>query len=158
MKTRPFARLNFAKLLPLANVAFWMIFGVLFAAASYPYRPHRLAFEEITPSYIFFGRALPEIDSGTGVGLPPPLMNVTRIIQRPSFITAAPYFWYFNSHGITVDRLYWGISVGAYYLIIVCLLSFLQWYLIGLFVDFITRRLSLSRARGGPGNAYDVGQ
>ena len=84
-------------------------------------------------------------------------MKVTRFIQRPSFIAAAPYFWYFNSHSITVDHLYWGISVGGYYLLLVCLLSFLQWYLVGLVIDLIRRHLSASRGRASasPGHTYD---
>ena len=67
-------------------------------------------------------------------------MNVTRAIQKPSFIAVQPFFWYFDSHKITVDREYLGISVGGYYLILVCLVSFLQWYLVGLFMDYIRSR------------------
>ena len=151
---------RFTGLVVLADVAFWLVFGVLFVAGSYPYKPHKLAFEEVTPSYVFFGRALREIDSGTGASLPPPLMKATRVIQGPSFIASSPYFWYFNSHGITVDHLYWGISVGGYYLLLVCLLSFLQWYLVGLILDLIRRHLSASRGRASanPGHAYDARQ
>src|SRR5258707_5817772 len=149
---------SFTGLIVLADVVFWLVCGVLFVAGSYESKPHKLAFEEATPSYIFFGRALREIDSGTGVSLPPPLMKVTRFIQRPSFIAAASYFWYFNGRGITVDHLYWGISVGGYYLLLVCLLSFLQWYLLGLIIDLIRRHLIASRGRASasPGHAYDA--
>jgi hypothetical protein len=128
-------------LLMLSNIVFWIVFGVAFAMQSYPYERHKLTFEEITPSYIFFGRALREVDSGTGAALPPLLMKVTNIIQRPSFIAAVPYFWFFNSHGITVDHPYWRISVGGYYLLLVCLISFLQWYLVGTFFNYVWRRL-----------------
>jgi len=134
-KWRELTGMKFAELLPLLNFAFWLGFGALFVAQSYPYQPHRLAFEEITPSYIFSGRALREIDSGTGVALPPALMKVTYAIQKPSVFAAKPFYWYFNSRGIVVDRLFWGISVGGYYLLVVSFISFLQWLLIGFFVD-----------------------
>ena len=131
-----------ARALPLLNLAFWLIFGVLFVAQSYPYKPHRLAFEEITPSYIFFGRALRETDSGTGAALPPALMKVTYVIQKPAVVAAKPFYWYFNGRGIVVDRLFCGISVGGYYLLVVSLLSFLQWLLIGFFADAAYLRLN----------------
>jgi hypothetical protein len=125
------SRLSFARLVILANGIYWMVFAVLFVTGSYPSRPHRPAFEEVTPSYIFFGRALRQIDTGTGVGLPPLLIKLTYAIQRPSVLAARPFYWYFDSRGITVDHLYGGISVGGYYLLLVCLLSFVQWYLVG---------------------------
>ncbi len=124
----------------MANSLFWLIFVVLFQLQSYPYEPHKLSFEEATPSYIFFGRALREVDTGTGGSLPPPLIKVTSTIQKPSFIAAIPYYWYFNSHEITVDRLYWHISVGGYYLVVACILSFVQWYLLGFLLDRLKGR------------------
>jgi hypothetical protein len=141
-KWRELTGMKFARLLPLLNFAFWLGFGALFVAQSYPYQPHRLAFEEITPSYIFFGRALREIDSGTGVALPPALMNVTYAIQKPSVLATKSFYCYFNSRGIVVSHLFWGISVGGYYLLVVSFFSFLQWLLIGFFVDTAYRRLS----------------
>jgi hypothetical protein len=59
-----------ARLLPLLNLVFWLVFSVIFIIQSFPYRPHKKAFEEISYSYIFFGTALREIDSGTGMALP----------------------------------------------------------------------------------------
>ena len=143
------SRLRFTRLLIIANAVFWLAFGTLFVAKSYPYKPHKLVFEEVTPSYIFFGRALRQIDTGTGVGLPPLLIKLTYAIQKPSVLAARPFFWYFNSRGITVDRQYRGVSVGGYYLLLVCLLSFLQWYLVGFFIDYLTRRLT-GKAGGRP--------
>ena len=131
-----------ARVMMTANSFFWLVFGVLFLLQSYPYQPHELYFEEATPNYIFFGRALREIDSGTGVSLPPRLMRVTSAIQKPSFVAARPYYWYFNNHEITVDRLYWHISVGGYYLLVVCILSFVQWYLLGFLLDLLKARIT----------------
>jgi len=136
------SKFTFARLLVLANAVFWLIFAVFFTVLSQPYKPHPLEFEEITLSYHFFGRALPEIDSGTGVALPPPLIKAGYAIQRPSFLAARPFYWYFNSRGTVVDHLYARISVGGYYLIVVCFLSFVQWHLVGRLIDFLRLRLT----------------
>jgi hypothetical protein len=145
-------RLSFARLVILANGIYWAVFAVLFVTGSYPYRPHRPAFEEVTPSYIFFGKALRQIDTGTGVGLPPLLITLTYAIQRPSVFASRPFYWYFDSHDITVDHLYAGISVGGYYLLLVCLLSFVQWYLVGWMGQKLWHKWS-SRPTTGPSHA-----
>lgn len=119
------------RLLIIANGAFWLLFAFYFVAKSYAYRPHIKVFEEESPPYIFWGRAFPsELYMS-------PLMGATRFIQAPSFYAASPFFSYFDKRGIVVDHTYLGISVGGYYLTAVCLISFLQWYLIGAIIDFI---------------------
>ncbi len=59
-----------------------------------------------------------------------------------SFYAAKPFFGYFNSRNVTGDHLYAGISVEAYYLLLVCLLSFGQWYLTGWLIDHLILVLS----------------
>jgi hypothetical protein len=118
----------------VANSFFWLVFVVLFLLQSYPYKPHKLFFEEATPSYIFFGRALREVDSGMGGSLPPPLMKVTSAIQKTSFVAAKPYYWFFHSHDYRRPPVL-AVSVGGYYLVVVCILSFMQWYLLGFLLD-----------------------
>jgi len=71
-----------------------------------------------------------------------PLMRTTRLMQWPSFFAAAPLNFYVSRRGIVVDDLFWGTSAGGYYLILVCVLSFFQWYLIGLLAVYITRASS----------------
>jgi hypothetical protein len=131
------SRPTIARVMTVANIFFWLVFVVLFLLQSHPYKPHKLSFEEASPSYIFFGRDLREVDTGMGGSLPPPLMKVTSAIQKASFVAAKPYYWYFTSHEITVDRLYWHVSVGGYYLVVVCFFSFLQWYLLGFLLDHL---------------------
>jgi hypothetical protein len=135
------SRLTIARAMTIANSFYWLIFGVLFVLQTYPYQPHELQFEEPSPSYIFFGRALREINSGTGINLPPRLMRVTVAIQKLSFIAARPSYYYFNERGITVDCQYWHISVGGYFLIVVCVLSFVQRYSLGLLLDLLKARI-----------------
>ena len=121
----------------LANLVFWIVFWMLFFAQSEPYKPHRPRFEEVFPYYIFFGRGLHMIDPGTGAGLPPALIEVAHAVQKLSFLAARPYYWYFDRRGIVVNELYGGISVGGYFLLLVMLLSFLQWYAVGLVIDWL---------------------
>jgi hypothetical protein len=127
---------RFAKLLPLANGLFWLVFAINFLLNSHPYKIHPIMFEEQAPLYTYYGRALPAEMWMT------PLMRATRILQWPSIVAARPYFWYFDRHGIVGDRLYAGISVTGYYLVLVCAFSFLQWYLAGLLMDYLVERLS----------------
>jgi hypothetical protein len=53
-----------------------------------------------------------------------------------------PFFWYFNHRGISVDQQYWGTSIGGYYLLLVCLLSFLQWGFVGFSIDCVRQWFS----------------
>lgn len=142
----------FTKVLVLANAVFWFVFIVYFAARSYAYQPHQLMFEEVVPSYIFWGRAFP-VEKYMS-----PFLRATRLIQAPSFYAGRPLFWYFDNRGVFVNDLYAGVSVGGYYLIVVCLLSFAQWYLTGLLMDYFRRRFSISHtpASSDPGHTYNL--
>ncbi len=62
--------------------------------------------------------------------------------MRPSVVAAKPFYWYFNSRGIVVARLFLGVSVGGYYLLVVSFISFLQWLLIGFLADTAYHRLN----------------
>jgi hypothetical protein len=146
MRPHRLSSLRFARLFTLANALFWLIFAILFVAKSYPYRPHEKVFEELGPDYIYFGRALSALEN-EHIRV---LERTTQLVQAPSFYAARPYLWYCKSRGIVVDRLYWGISAGGYHLILAFVLSFFQWYLIGLFVDWIKHRLA-----GKPSHSTD---
>ena len=84
--------------------------------------------------YIYYGRALPAEQYLT------PFLRSVRFLEWPSFFAARPYFRYFDSHGIYGEQLYSGVSVTGYYLVIVCLLSFVQWYAVGRIVDYARER------------------
>ena len=133
-KGSPPASHPFARILLIANGAFWLVFALTFVARSHAYAPHIKVFEEESPPYIFWSRAFP-FEQYTS-----PLLRTTRLVQWPSFYAATPLNLYFSHRGIVVDQLYWGVSAGGYYLILACLLSFLQWYLVGLFIDYLRRR------------------
>jgi|SRR5579863_5670718 len=120
-----------SRLFLIGNAIFWIVFGTNFALKSYAYKQHTKIFEEESSPYILWSRAFPFDEYMS------PLMRATRLVQWPSFYAATPLNLYFSHRGIVADQLYWGISVGGYYLICVCLLSFLQWYLVGVFLDYL---------------------
>ena len=122
-------------LLVLANGIVWLLFIVKYALVSQPYRPHVKHFEEQSPSYIFWGHAFP-FEQFTS-----PIVRIAHLVNMPSFYAAAPLNFFCSSRGIVVDDLYFGISEGGYYLILVSLFSFLQWYLIGLLLHAVIERL-----------------
>jgi len=154
MKSTFLGSWRFVRLLLLANGVLWLVFALNFVANSHPYSPHPPMFEEQSPLYAYYGRALPAEQYMT------PLMRITRFLEWPSFFVARPYFWYFDSHGIDGARRYGRVSVTGYYLLIVCLLSFLQWYLVGSLTDYVKRRLGVNRspASTNSGHAYDARQ
>lgn len=138
MNPRLHSRLTARRILVVANLAFWFAFAAMFIAKSYAYRPHVKLFEELGPDYIYFGRALSVFENEQLR----PFIRTTRVVQWPSFYIARPFYWYFDNHGIVVDRVYSGISVGGYFLILVVAISFAQWYLIGLLIDLARGRLT----------------
>ena len=122
-------------LLVLANGIFWLFFIVKFALVSQPYHPHVKHFEEESPPYIFWGHAFPFEQSTS------PIVRAAHLVNMPSFYAAAPLNFYCSYRGIVVDDLYFGISEGGYYLILVFLFSFLQWHLVGLLVHAVIKHL-----------------
>ncbi len=130
-------------LLMLINGVFWLFFAANFVMVSQAYQPHVKHFEEESPPYIFWGHALP-FKQFTA-----PFVRVTHLVEMPSFYTAAPFNFYCSHKGIVVDDLYLGVSEGGYYLILVFLISFLQWCLVGMLMHFVIRHLRRDRAVGG---------
>jgi|SRR5579864_1307604 len=128
-----------------ANAVYWLAFLANFLLKGYLYNPHVKLFEEPAPPYIIWGRAFP-FDQYMS-----PFMRASRILQWPSFYAASPLNVLASSRGIVVDKQYWGTSVGGYYLILVCLISFLQWYLVAIFVDYLVRRAGRRFGQFQPG-------
>jgi len=70
-------------------------------------------------------------------------MRVTSAIQKPSFVAARPYYWYFQQPRNLLSTACTGTSpVGGYYLLVVCILSFVQWYLLGFLLDLLKARIN----------------
>jgi len=122
-------RFSFAKILLAANFFFWLLFAINFALSSEPFELHEKQWEEHSPAYVFWGHAFYVKQYANFV------MRTTKLAQKPSFYAGVPFNLIFSRRGIAVDKLYRGISVGGYYLIVVSLISFLQWYVVGLILD-----------------------
>ncbi|HEY1423474.1 MAG TPA: hypothetical protein VGF20_08485, partial [Candidatus Acidoferrum sp.] len=125
--------------LMVGNCVLWLVWIANFVLLSKPYEPHIKMFDEHSPPYIFWGRAFP-LEAYAGI-----VMQAVKSLERPSFYAAIPVNYFFSSRGIFVDHLYWGVSVGGYYLIAVFLLSFLQWYLVDILIDYLRQRLRTNR-------------
>jgi hypothetical protein len=131
-KKKP-SRVGLPIMLMIANGVFWLFFAVNFAVVSQPYHPHVKHFEEASSPYIFWGHALP-FEQFTSS-----FINAAHLIELPSFYAAAVFNLYCSRRGIVVDDLYLGVSEGGYYLLLVFLISFLQWYLYGLLAQFVAQ-------------------
>ncbi len=132
MDVRKPAGLRVATFLVIADAAFWLIFGLYFLAESHPNLPHAPTFEERPPDLIFFGRAMSYLDHEKLR----PFVKVAWTLQGVSFRAGEPFNRWFSRRDILVDHTYAGISVGGYYVLLVCLVSFVQWFLIGLLIDW----------------------
>jgi hypothetical protein len=134
------------RVLVIANALFWLSFSVFFIIKSYPTEPHRrvvFGFEETPPNLIYFGRAFCYFQDAQTFEV----VRAIHLVQMPSFYAASPLNWYLcHRRGMVVDDVYWGISEGGYYWLLVCMFSFLQWYLVGNIIDRLrspgTRRLN----------------
>lgn len=112
-----------------ANLMFWVyLWSDLFFKAV-PYEPHEPRFEEMLPTYVLWGRALPVEHERNLYSL-----QLMKLLQAPSYWAARPYVWITVKKGILWDRTYMGVSPGGYLLLIIMGLSFGQWYLVGLAV------------------------
>lgn len=125
------------KLIPTilgANLLFWAYFWVDFAGRVVSYEVRQPKFEEVLPTFVFYGRALPSDQERRLTSL-----RLAKVLHAPSFWVARPYVWITTSKGILWDKVYWGVSPGGYLLLIVMVLSFGQWFLVGLGVRRLLR-------------------
>lgn len=116
---------KFAKTVLIANLCFWVYFWVAFFLAAQPYDPRPWGHVPVDP-YSFGGHAI----GLTRSSLTYPFMQAAFWIEFPSFLiaTLGQHAFFSNVSG---DRFFAGISVGGYKLLVVLVLSFLQWYFIG---------------------------
>jgi len=127
------------KLLLVANLLFWIYFGIAFARASYPYR--REVWNYTAPTapagYTFFGHTVGVRESA----FQHPFFRGMFYAEFPSFALARLGQNLLFPH-VTGDQLFAGISEGGWRLLVVVLLSFVQWY----FIAWVVQRLWHRRA------------
>ena len=142
------ARLTVAGVL-LANTGFWCWLWVDITSRLEPYEHRPLRFEEVLPTYIFFGQALPFPQDYTA-----PSLRAMRVIHWPCDELSIWASWAAVRRFRLVEITLWrvetigGVSVAGYQLISTMLLSYLQWLLIAFVMTSLWQRLG--RSRTGP--------
>jgi hypothetical protein len=116
---------KFTKLLLAANLCFWIYFAISFAQASYPFK-HDPWGHPAGAGYTFLGHSIGIVESP----FLHPFFNGMFWVEFPSFALARVGENLFFPH-VTADQFLAGISEGGWRLLVVVLLSFLQWYLVG---------------------------
>jgi hypothetical protein len=125
---------NVITIILAANLLFWVYFWVDFATRVVPYEPRQPKFEEVLPTFVFYGKALPTDQERRLSSL-----RLAKVIHAPSFWAAQPYVWITVKRGMLWDKVYWGVSPGGYFLLIAMGVSFVQWFLVGLVVRRLLR-------------------
>jgi hypothetical protein len=121
-----------------ANLGLWIYFWIAFAQASQPYDPRPWGHLPVDV-YCLWGHAI----GLTRPAFMSPFMELIRWIEFPSFVLVTLIRKAFFS-GVSADEFLLGISTGGYKLLVIMLLSFLQWYLIGKSIQRLTRRGTVS--------------
>jgi hypothetical protein len=119
---------KFVSVLLIANLCFWIYFAMAFAQASYPFRRDPLG-HPAGAGYTLLGHSIGIVESA----FVHPFFNIMFWVEFPSFALASlgqnvlfPHV--FHVYG---DQFFAGLSVGGWKLLVVALLSFLQWNLVG---------------------------
>lgn len=116
---------KFMKVLLAANLCFWIYFAISFAQASYPFK-HDPWGHPAGAGYTFLGHSIGIVESPFAHLF----FQVMFWVEFPSFAVARLGQNLLFPH-VTGDQFFAGISEGGWRLLIVALLSFLQWYLVG---------------------------
>lgn len=123
-----------AKSMLIANLCLWVYVWLAFGHSSEPYDPRPWGHMPVDP-YSFWGHTI----GLTRSSLTYPFMKVAFWIEFPSFLSVALFRKAFLS-GVSGDTFFAGISVGGYELLVIMLLSFVQWYLVGWVIQKLSRR------------------
>jgi len=115
----------------LANAAIWIFVSIDLARRLVPYEAHTPAFEEELPLLVIGRRALPISEMHTNS------LKILKVAQAPSFLAVRPLVHLMNKNPVIWDQIFWRMSAWSYLLIVVVLLSFVQWYLISQFAAWI---------------------
>lgn len=119
----------------VANLMLWAFFWVDFSRRLVPYREHPPAFEEASPVFVFDGKALPIEQTPTRC------LRQIELIEAPSFWVVRPAVHILNRSPSSWQSTLAGISPWGYLLILVMLLSFLQWYFLSRLIIWLSHRV-----------------
>jgi hypothetical protein len=125
-----------------ANLGLWVYFWIAFVQASQPYDPRPWGHSPVDV-YCLWGHAI----GLTRSAFLYPFMGLIRWIEFPSLLLATISQRLFFSK-VSADQFLLGVSIGGYKLLVIMVLSFLQWYLVGKGIRRLTRRRNASSAEG----------
>ncbi len=121
-----------------ANLGLWVYFWIAFVQASQPYDPRPWGHSPVDV-YCLWGHAI----GLTRSAFLYPFMGLIRWIEFPSFLLVTLIQGVFFSR-VSADQFLLGVSTGGYKLLVIMVLSFLQWYLVGKAIQRFTRRGTVS--------------
>lgn len=127
----------------LANLLLWVFFAVDFASRLVPYEEHSPSFEETIPVFVFWGKALPVEQMHTAS------FRMMERVQMPAFLVVRPIVCILNQQPSVWGKTFGGLSPWSYLLVLVLLLSFLQWYLVGWTIQKLWHRWSSRPSASG---------
>ena len=116
---------KFVKTLLIANLFLWVYFWIAFAHASYQYRRDPWG-HPAGAGYTFAGHSIGIMESS----FTHPFFNLAFWVELPSFALARVGQNLLFPQ-VTGDRFFAGISEGGWRLLMILVLSFVQWYLVG---------------------------
>ena len=118
---------KFVKVLLMANLCLWVYVWISFAHESYPFRSNPYGHPAGT-GYTFWGHSIGLLKSEFFH----PFVNITHYVDFPSFALATFVVREFSPHQLLFSWFAAGVAGGGWSLLATMLLSFLQWYFIGL--------------------------
>jgi hypothetical protein len=122
---RSHSRGKFVSVLLVANLCFWIYFAISFAQASYPFKRDPWG-HPAGAGYTFLGHSIGVVESPFAH----PFYQAMFWVEFPSFAVARLGQNLLFPH-VAGDQFFAGISEGGWRVLVVALLSFLQWYLVG---------------------------
>jgi hypothetical protein len=119
---------NLTKILLVANLFFWIYFAIAFSNASYRFTRDVWNYDPIAApaGFTFFGHSIGIRESAFQHGF----FRTMFCVEFPSFAVARLGQNLFFPH-VAGNAFFAGISEGGWRLLVVALLSFVQWYFIG---------------------------
>ena len=117
------------RLLIIANLCLWIYFWASFARASSPFHADPLG-HPAGNGYAFWGHSIAVVESG----LTYRFFKAAFYVDFPSFALTTIVARLFSPH-LLLRWFFAGISGGGWLLLSAMILSFVQWYLIGLAIE-----------------------
>jgi len=132
-------RMHVVTIILLSNALLWLCAGVQLAVTSVPYHPPVPQLHPDGPQYVILWRMNAPGERVARMWAVRAAMTVSLPIG--AFVSVLPPQQMFSS-----DRLYLGTSLTGYKIMAMGILSFIQWYIIG---TFLQRQWDKKFSRGG---------